>query len=160
LSRSEYFGAGTLDVTSPAFADNGAIPRKHAGKGLGDNVSPVLRWTGVPPAAKQLVLIMDDLDVPLPRPLMHSIAVIAPDVGALGEGELRPGTSGVRMIKAFAGTYAGPRPIPGHGAHRYRFLVFALDQRVPDSVTGRGALLHAMAGHVLARGTLTGTYER
>ena len=54
----------------------------------------------------------------------------------------------------------GPRPIPGHGPHHYRFLVLALDQPVPDRVADHAALLPAIAGHVLARGVLTGTYER
>jgi phosphatidylethanolamine-binding protein (PEBP) family uncharacterized protein len=160
LSGPEYVGAATIDVTSPAFTDGGPIPQKHAGKGVGDNVSPALQWTGVPADAKQLVLIMDDLDVPMPKPLMHTIAVIEPDVGGLTEGELKPGATGVRLIKAFGDTYVGPRPIPGHGPHHYRFLVLALGQAVPDDVTNRGALLAAMAGHVVARGGLTCTYER
>jgi len=159
LAAPEYAAGATIDVTSPAFTDGGAIPQKHAGKGVGDNVSPALQWTGVPDA-KQLVLIMDDLDVPMPKPLMHTIAVLEPDLGGLGEGELTPGTTGVRLIKAFGDTYVGPRPIPGHGPHHYRFLVFALDQRIPDDVADHGALLAAMAGHVVARGALTGTYER
>jgi Raf kinase inhibitor-like YbhB/YbcL family protein len=160
LAGPEYAGAETIDVKSPAFTDGGAIPQKHAGKGVGDNVSPALQWTGVPTDAKQLVLIINDLDVPMPKPLMHTIAVIEPDVGGLVEDELKPGTAGVRLIKAFGDTYVGPRPIPGHGPHHYRFLVFALDQRVPDEVADRGALLSGMAGHVVARGGLTGTYER
>jgi len=159
LAAPEYAAAATIEVTSPAFTDGGAIPQKHAGKGVGDNVSPALQWTGVPDA-KQLVLIMDDLDVPMPKPLMHTIAVLEPDLGGLGEGELKPGTTGVRLVKAFGDTYVGPRPIPGHGPHHYRFLVFALDQRIPDDVADHGALLAAMAGHVVARGALTGTYER
>jgi phosphatidylethanolamine-binding protein (PEBP) family uncharacterized protein len=159
LAAPEYAVAATIDVTSPAFTDGGAIPQKHAGKGVGDNVSPALQWTSVPDA-KQLVLIMDDLDVPMPKPLMHTIAVLEPDLGGLGEGELKPGTTGVRLVKAFGDTYVGPRPIPGHGPHHYRFLVFALDQRIPDDVADHGALLAAMAGHVVARGALTGTYER
>jgi phosphatidylethanolamine-binding protein (PEBP) family uncharacterized protein len=56
--------------------------------------------------------------------------------------------------------YAGPRPIPGHGPHHYRFHVFAIDEPIPDRVTTTKALLDRMSGHVLARGTLTGTYER
>jgi phosphatidylethanolamine-binding protein (PEBP) family uncharacterized protein len=160
LAGPKYAGAGTIDVTSTAFTDGRAIPPKHAGKGVGDNVSPVLRWTGVPAEAKQLVLIMDDLDVPMPKPLMHTIAVIEPERGGLAEGELKPGTTGVRLIRAFGDTYVGPRPIPGHGPHHYRFLVFALDQPVPGSVADHSALLSAIAGHVLARGVLTGTYER
>jgi phosphatidylethanolamine-binding protein (PEBP) family uncharacterized protein len=66
----------------------------------------------------------------------------------------------VRLVKAFGDTYVGPAPIPGHGPHHYRFLVFSLDQRVPDDVADNKALLAGMAGHVTARGALTGTYER
>jgi Raf kinase inhibitor-like YbhB/YbcL family protein len=160
LSSPEYSGAAAIEVTSAAFTDGGAIPQKHAGKSVGDNVSPALQWTGVPADAKQLVLIMDDLDVPMPKPLMHTIAVLEPVLGGLGEGELTPGTTGVRLVKAFGDTYVGPRPIPGHGPHHYRFSVFALDQRIGDDVADHGALLSAMAGHVVARGALTGTYER
>jgi Raf kinase inhibitor-like YbhB/YbcL family protein len=160
LADPEFAGAETIDVTSPAFTNGGAIPQKHAGKGVGDNVSPALQWTGVPADAKQLVLMIDDLDVPMPKPLMHTIAVIEPDVGGLAEGQLKPDTTGIRLVKAFGDTYVGPRPIPGHGTHHYRFLVFALDQKVPDEIADHKALLAAIAGHVLARGGLTGTYER
>jgi hypothetical protein len=38
--------------------------------------------------------------------------------------------------------------------------VFALDEPIPGHVTSAKALLKLMAGHVLARGMLTGTYER
>ena len=112
LAGRKYAAARTIDVTSTAFTDGGAIPQKHAGKGAGDNVSPALQWTGVPAEAKQLVLIMDDLDVPMPKPLMHTIAVIEPHLGGLAEGELKPGTTGVRLIKAFGDTYLGPRRSP------------------------------------------------
>jgi hypothetical protein len=37
--------------------------------------------------------------------------------------------------------------------------VLALDERVPD-VADHKALLAAIAGHVVASGVLTGTYER
>jgi hypothetical protein len=38
--------------------------------------------------------------------------------------------------------------------------VLAIDEPIPDSVTTAKALLARMSGHVLARGVLTGTYER
>ena len=60
LAGAEYAGAAAIDVTSAAFTDGGPIPQKHAGEGVGDNVSPELQWSGVPADAKQLVLIMDD----------------------------------------------------------------------------------------------------
>lgn len=151
-----------ITVTSPAFTDGGAMPRTHAGKGVGDNVSPELRWTGVPAGAKALVVVMDDIDVPFPRPLIHTVAVAEAHVTSVAAGQLAPGTPGLRFLP---GTlrhtgYAGPRPIPGHGVHHYRFHVIALDTAVPETVTTWKSLLAAMTGHVLAAGLLTGTFER
>jgi phosphatidylethanolamine-binding protein (PEBP) family uncharacterized protein len=162
LAGSAFAAPTTIAVTSAAFADGAAMPQSSAGKGVGADTSPALRWTGVPPETRQLVLIMDDVDVPLPRPLYHAIAVIEPAVDGVAAGLLQPGTEGFRFIRADLGNrgYAGPRPIPGHGPHRYRFHVFAIDQTIPESMTKAKALLATMAGHVLARGTLTGTYER
>ena len=88
--------------------------------------------------------------------------MIEPGVQEVDAGALQPGTTGIRFIPGDLRHrgYAGPRPIPGHGPHRYRFQVFALDEPIPDHVTTAKALLKQMAGHVLARGVLTGTYER
>jgi phosphatidylethanolamine-binding protein (PEBP) family uncharacterized protein len=57
--------------------------------------------------------------------------------------------------------YMGPRPVRGHGAHRYVFQLFALSRRIavgerPDLAE----VLAAMRGAVLARGKLVGLYER
>ena len=165
--RSPLAGAGftaphDITVTSAAFSDGGAMPVSSAGKGVGDNASPQLRWTGPPPETRQLVLIIDDVDVPLPRPLLHTVAVVEPGVQDVDAGALQSGTPGMRFIPGGLGHrgYAGPRPIPGHGPHRYRFHVLALDEPIPDHVTTAKALLKQMAGHVIAGGVLTGTYER
>ena len=165
--RSPLAGAGfdapdDITVTSTAFTDGGAIPVSSAGKGVGDNTSPQLRWSDPPPETRQLVLIIDDIDVPLPRPLVHTVAVIEPGVAEVGAGALQPGATGIRFLPGDLRNrgYAGPRPIPGHGPHRYRFHLFALDEPVSDSVTTAKALLKQMAGHVLAGGVLTGTYRR
>jgi Raf kinase inhibitor-like YbhB/YbcL family protein len=151
-----------VTVTSTAFAEGAAIPKASAGKGVGDNSSPQLTWTGLPPATRQVVLIIDDVDVPLPRPLLHTVAVIEPAITQVDTGALQPDIAGIRFIRADLGHrgYAGPRPIPGHGPHRYRFHIFALDEPLADNITTAKALQKQMAGHVLARGVLAGTYER
>ncbi|MGA9490457.1 MAG: YbhB/YbcL family Raf kinase inhibitor-like protein [Mycobacterium sp.] len=151
-----------VTVTSTAFAEGAAIPKTSAGKGVGDNTSPQLSWTGVPPGTRQLVLIIDDVDVPLPRPIVHNVAVIEPTITHVDTGALQPGTAGMRLIRADLRQYgyAGPRPIPDHGPHRYRFQLFALDVPIAQTVTKVKALRKQMAGHVLARGVLTGTYDR
>ena len=162
LSGSAFDAPASTTVTSTAFADGGAMPRSSAGKGVGDDISPQLAWTGLPPGTRQVVLIVDDIDVPLPRPLFHTIAVIDPTIDTVDSGRLQPGINGMRFPRASMGNhgYAGPRPIPGHGPHHYRFQVFAVDKPIPDEVNRPKALLSAMAGHVLARGVLTGTYEQ
>ena len=162
LAASGFAAPESITVTSSAFTDGGAMPQSSAGKGVGDNTSPPLRWDGLPPDTRQVVLIIDDVDVPLPRPLLHTVAVIEPTVDGVAAGSLQPGTTGMRFIRADLGHhgYAGPRPIAGHGPHHYRFQVFAVDEPIADSITSSKTLLAAMSGHVLARGVLTGTYER
>ncbi len=162
LSGRAFAAPHSIAVTSAAFTHGAAMPASSAGKGVGDNTSPHLRWDGLPPETRQVVLIIDDVDVPLPRPLLHTVAVIDPTVDSVAAGSLQPGTDGIRFIRADLGHhgYAGPRPIPGHGPHHYRFHVFAIDQPIAESVTTSKALLGAMAGRVLAHGMLTGTYER
>lgn len=162
LAAAGFAAPATITVTSPAFADGAPIPRRHTGKGIGDDVSPEVRWQGVPPGTAALLFLMDDVDVPLRTPLFHSVAVLEPDTEGLGEGEFRTGTTGVRNVPTMLSKdgYSGPRPIPGHGPHHYRFHLLALDRRVPEDATSVKSVLAAASGHVLARGTLTGTYER
>ena len=162
LARSGFAAPKAIAVTSSAFADGGAMPASSAGKGVGDNTSPPLQWAGLPPETRQVVLVIDDVDVPLPRPLLHTVAVIEPTLDGVPAGSLQPGTSGIRFVRADLGHrgYAGPRPIPGHGPHHYRFQVFAIDEPIADAVDSAKALLTAMSGHVMARGVLTGVYER
>lgn len=52
-------------------------------------------------------------------------------------------------------------PPPGHGPHRYFFRLYALSQPVwlPDRPDVE-AVHRAVKDHVLASGTLVGTYER
>jgi Raf kinase inhibitor-like YbhB/YbcL family protein len=152
----------TLQITSPAFTDSAAIPTRHAGQGVGENTSPPLTWNGAPDTTKQFILIIEDIDVPLPRPFVHTVALIDPDRRHLDQGDLQPGTPGLRFLPGTRGSlgYAGPRPIPGHGPHHYLFELFALDEAISNSVTTTRTLPAAMHGHILARGTLTGTYQR
>src|SRR5437762_10681363 len=54
--------AATLQITSTAFAANGAIPSKYTCDGAG--VNPPLAFNGIPAKTQSLVLIVDDPDVP------------------------------------------------------------------------------------------------
>lgn len=159
-------GATPADIllTSPAFADGAAIPDRHAGVGLGENLSPPLEWSGVPAWTAELVLVMQDPDAPLPRPLVRLIATGIPgNCRGVPEGYLSP--SAGRKFAFGRGSfgrvgYAGPRPLRGHGRRRYVFQIFALASRL--RVAPRAdlcATTSGMSGFVLAHGKLTGTYE-
>jgi hypothetical protein len=58
-------------LSSPSFAGGCPIPRRHAGKGVGDDISPALAWSGVPGETAEILLLIDDPDAPLPRPFVH-----------------------------------------------------------------------------------------
>lgn len=155
-------GPDTLVVTSSAFEPGGRIPpERHRGPGAGDNVSPSLAWTPPPPATGQLLVLIEDVDVPLPRPLIHTAALLPAGATELAEGGLAADAAGVRYLSPGFGRigYQGPRPVPGHGEHRYGFMVFAVDHAL-DEVTSLKALLALEPGHVLARGRLVGIDER
>jgi Raf kinase inhibitor-like YbhB/YbcL family protein len=162
LAGPDFAAPYRINLTSSMFRDGQAMPKACAGKGVGDNASPQLSWTGLPSGTRQLVLIIDDVDVPLPRPIVHTVGIVDPAVDQIDTGAMQPGTAGMRFLRGDLphDGYAGPRPIPGHGPHRYRFHLFALDTPVPESVAKTKALLRQIAGHVVARGLLTGTYER
>lgn len=153
-----------IGLTSPAFAHEETIPVRFAGKGVGENVSPELRWTAVPDGTQELVLVMEDPDVPLPRPFTHLIAY-----------GIDPSSKGT-AIGAFSGTndlfeyghntfpgagYLGPRALPAHGPHRYVFQLFAVNRRLSfDKRPTLKSLLRAMEGAVIGRGRLDGFFEQ
>ncbi|MFF1572894.1 YbhB/YbcL family Raf kinase inhibitor-like protein [Leifsonia sp. NPDC058292] len=153
---------GTIELTSTDFTDGSAMPQRTAGKPIGDNVSPALAWSAVPSACKELVLIVEDADVPFSSPITHAASRLDPAIVALAPGDLNDGgPHGAARAQFGRRGYHGPRPIPGHGPHAYVFQLFALDIRIPgDDSLSPATVVEAMRGHVIARGRLTGTYER
>jgi phosphatidylethanolamine-binding protein (PEBP) family uncharacterized protein len=152
----------TIAVTSTSFADGAEIPDVHAGAGRGGNRSPQLGWRGVPDGTAQLLLVMEDADVPGSRPVLHMVALLAPDAGPMPEGAFTadaPGIRYLRMNPLYGGGYHGPRALPNHGAHGDAFALFALGEAIPADAGIRSvdALVERVRGHVLARGVLRGT---
>lgn len=93
---------------------------------------------------------------------MHLVARLDPALPGVAAGELQAGAAHGDGIGSFGRRgYHGPRPIPGHGTHAYVFQLYALDRPIPGDGTLRPAtVVDAMRGHVIARGRITGTYER
>jgi Raf kinase inhibitor-like YbhB/YbcL family protein len=154
-----------LILTSPAFANNDAIPKQYSCEGT--DVSPPLQWSGAPQGTKSFALIIDDPDAPDPRaPKMtwvHWVVYNIPaDVHGLPEGAaksgLLPGAKQGLNDWERAG-YGGP--CPPIGRHRYFHKLSALDAVLPDlGHATKAQILDAMKGHVIAETQLVGTYEK
>lgn len=146
-----------FELTSTAFADGTAIPRKFSCDG--DNVSPALNWEGAPDGAASLTLIVDDPDA---RGFVHWVVfdMTASQTGGLPEGvstspDAPPqGTNG-------RGRVGWTGPCPPSGSHHYTFTLLALDQVL--GLTGAPKaddVRRAAEGHILDQTVLTGTYMR
>lgn len=156
----------SIELVSDAFANRATIPRRHAGVGVGENLSLALSWRNIPSDTAELALVIEDPDAPLPRPFVHTVVTaIPPEVTRIEEGVLVEGLQhpGVFGKGTFGGRgYRGPRPLRDHGPHTYVFQLFALAAPLSGDRTSlsRAQLAKAMAGIVLSRGRLDGTYER
>jgi Raf kinase inhibitor-like YbhB/YbcL family protein len=158
VERPETRASAALNVTSPAFPPGGTIPLRYSA--YGDNRSPPLAWSGLPAAARSLVLMMEDPDATSARPFVHWLAWNLPSsLSGLPEAAVPPGVRQGRNSRGTIG-YFGPRP---HGStpHHYHFQLFALDRALAlPAGADREHLLAAMNGHVLAKGDLVGLFRQ
>ncbi len=154
-----------LALTSPVFEHLSAIPARYTCEG--DDLAPPLAWTGVPAGTKSLALIVDDPDAPDPAAprttWVHWVLYnLPPDTRGLPEGttgrDLPAGAKeGVNDSKRTG--YSGP--CPPIGRHRYFHKLFALDLVLADLGRPTKARVEsAMAGHILDRAELIGTYQK
>ena len=169
-------GPELLSVTSQHFAEGGSIPLAHASKLIGgDDRSPDLTWSSLPPETTELLLVIEDIDVPIGKPAVHCLALIDPSRLVASSCRVPPGAlsasdpaAGVRVLRSSVGRgYHGPAPIKGHGPHHYIFQLFALssspDRLLCETAIGRTRprdLVASITAPVVARGCLTGIYER
>jgi Raf kinase inhibitor-like YbhB/YbcL family protein len=156
--------AELIRLQSATFPCGGTMPARCAGLGVGENVSPALQWSGVPPGTEELILVLEDPDAPLRRPVVHLVALgIAPGRTSFPEGALSQVADDVRFgVGSFDRRgYHGPRPVPGHGPHHYLFQLIALSKPLSfEEPPKLGGVLAAAGGNVLAWGQIVGLFER
>jgi Raf kinase inhibitor-like YbhB/YbcL family protein len=155
-------GEMALSVTSTAFQEDGQIPDKYTCKG--QDISPPLAWSEPPEGTQSLALIMDDPDAPggvfthwvmfnIPSD-SRGLPEAVPTQDKLPSGALQ-GKNGFGRIG-----YGGPCP-PSGSPHRYQFTLYALKQPLGlEAGASKKQILETMQGQILARGQLTGTYQR
>ena len=153
-----------MQLSSSAFEANQAIPQQYTCDGK--DVSPPLRWSGVPDNARSLVLIVDDPDAPDPAAprmtwvhwVLYNLPVSCDGLAeAIASAKLPSGTAeGINDWKRTG--YGGP--CPPIGRHRYFFKLYALDMVLPvlDKPT-KAKVEQAMQGHIIEETVLLGTYQ-
>jgi Raf kinase inhibitor-like YbhB/YbcL family protein len=155
-SPADSDAPSSITVTSTAFADGAAIPVQYTCDG--DEISPPLEWTHIPTDAAALALVVDDPDAPSGTFTHWVVLDIPTSTTSSAEGGVPEGGA---QAKSSAGSAAYAGPCPPSGTHHYRFTVVALDEKTG---LAEGASLDqaltAVDDHAIARGTLTGTYER
>jgi Raf kinase inhibitor-like YbhB/YbcL family protein len=151
-----------MKLFTSAFSEGALIPAKYTCDG--EDVSPPLEWSDVPPDAVALALVVDDPDAPrgvfvhwllfdIPATehgLTEGIGITAPEAGGGRQGRNGFGKLG----------YGGP--CPPSGTHRYYFRLFALDGPLNlRSGVGRDDVETAIrARRIVAQSQLMGRYQR
>lgn len=160
LTITARASAGSLQLSSEAFAHGGTIPTRYTCEGK--DISPPLAWSGVPNGTRSLALIVSDPDAP--RGTWHHWLVyeIPAKLSGLSEDANPKAVStaiehGLNSWQRIG--YGGP--CPPSGRHRYVFHLYALDRKLdlpqpPHAV----ALRQAMQGHINAEAELIGTYAK
>jgi len=165
-----------ITVTSPECGPSGSnLKIEHTQ--FGAERFPHLEWTSTLPNVKEYILIVQDVDAPLPTPILHGSYYALPSTrmqvsatdfeagGGAGGGAENVLKGGFKHGKNLRGTrYSGPKPLLGHGPHRYWFQVIALSETVEGGKLSARAtkaeLEAAIVGKVIGWGAWIGVYEK
>jgi Raf kinase inhibitor-like YbhB/YbcL family protein len=159
----------TLTSTDIAAGSPLATPQLSGRFGAGGcDTSPQLAWSGFPAKTKSFVVTCYDPDAPTGSGFWHWAVVDIPaSVTSLGSGASDDGASipsGAFQLRNDAGfaSYLGAAPPPGHGVHRYYFVVHAVDVATLGigSDASNALLGFTLFDRTLARGELVATCGR
>jgi Raf kinase inhibitor-like YbhB/YbcL family protein len=148
----------SIALTSPAVSAGGSMPTRFTCDGR--QLSPPLRWSGVPAGSKELLLAMEDPDAPNGTFVHWLVAHLPARTRGLAQGRV-PATA-VQLQQSFGERrYGGPCPPEDDPPHHYVLTLYALDRKLalratdsPDEV--RSKVQRAAS----ATGTLRVTYGR
>lgn len=144
--------AGSITVTSSAFADGAQIPSAHTCHGAG--TPPPLGWSGIPSSASSIAVTVTDPDAPGGNFVHWALLGIPVTVDRL-TGVTPP--AGATALPNSAGGTGWTPPCPPSGTHHYLFTVYALDRPAPAAGgAGTPEIIGTLAAQSVASGRLTG----
>ncbi|KAF8862226.1 PEBP-like protein [Acephala macrosclerotiorum] len=173
------FPEPTITVTSPDCGPSSSLLDVDHTQDGKDHI-PSLTWSlpaSIPAErVREYLILVEDADGPIGVPIMHGgFYHIPPTKTSLGpedlvkaEGEKRHVVKGgFKYAKNLRGSvYGGPRPLKGHGEHRYFYEIIALSETVGVEEKGFSAwpkkdeLVKGVEGKVLGWGQWIGVAIR
>jgi Raf kinase inhibitor-like YbhB/YbcL family protein len=164
--------AADFTLTSPQFAAGAKLAEAQVYNGFGcsgGNLSPELRWSGVPAGTRSFALMVHDPDAPTGSGWWHWVVWNIPATAtSLPAGAGDP-AAGLMPAGAVQGRtdfgvpgYGGPCPPPGSKPHRYYFRLHALKVDrldLPADATAAFVGFNVNA-NTLGVAELLGTYSR
>jgi len=159
LPATGSFVLSSAEVTDGATLPDSAVQAKG-------NTSPSLSWSGFPDGTRSFAVTLFDPDAPTPCGFWHwvvadlpaSVTSLPAGAGNAGDG-LPAGAMTLRNDFGQAG-FGGAAPPPGDAAHRYFFVVHAVDVETLglDTDATPAVFSFNLVFHTLARAILAATY--
>ncbi len=147
--------AARLELTSPAFVEQGDIPKEYTCHG-GD-ANPPLEIKNIPAKTQSLALTIHDPDTKQGTWVHWVVYNIPPKTTEI----LKNTNPGYQALNDFGRyTYGGPCP-PDEKPHHYVFRLYALDAilEINEGMTMKD-LEKVMGGHILEKSELIGIYRK
>lgn len=148
-------------IIESVFESQQPIPAKYTCDG--ENLSPPLKFLGIPTGTKSLVLIVDDPDAPRGTFDHWIVWNISPNLTKIEEGApefKKVSPTPMQGVNGFRKSYyQGPCPPPGK-AHHYHFKLYALrsELNLPEG-SSKQDVEKAMESFIIEKAELIGTYQ-
>jgi Raf kinase inhibitor-like YbhB/YbcL family protein len=153
----------------PGWADGADIPVKYTQ--AGNQTSPEITWTNVPPGTVSFLLSVHDMEVSRNKTTDDQVHWLVWNIPGTATG-LPEGVpmgaqmqNGASQISVSGPVFRGPGAPAAGPKHHYTFELFALDSK-PDVQAGADAFetranaIKAIQGHILAKSVYVGLFHR
>lgn len=172
LPAFSKFPEPTIAVECPEVGPSGSqLSVDHTQFGAGR--FPTLKWPPASPETKEYLLIVEDADSPFGSiPTMHGLYYSIPATSTgVSDADFKPGSNGPYTLSGGfkygkdrrSNIYIPPRPLMGHGPHRYFFELVALSAPIDGTKLSPLATKEEIAkdieGKVAGWGFWEGSYE-
>ncbi|MDP1853978.1 MAG: YbhB/YbcL family Raf kinase inhibitor-like protein [Candidatus Omnitrophota bacterium] len=148
-------GVVEMKLEIDEFAHNQNIPSQYTCDGEG--LSPEIKWSNLPPAAKSLALTVIDPDAPIGDFVHWLIYDIPKEAAGIPKGGPLP--KAAKEVDNGFGRPAYGGPCPPSGTHRYFFTLYALDVEHLEGVT-KSNFLAKVKEHTISKTEVIGLYSR